>query len=158
MYLSFTQIGNLMSMTKKKKKIWWIEKMSLKSMADSILFNVFLLLLLLLLLLSLSLSLMSNFSCVSKFCLIVSHPSFIFWFFFFFVLIGFPRWVCQCSILYPIHIYWCKVCLCYRWILANQDWWLFPVSLTFGCYITCFLVAFNFNIFLKFEVCTMSVM
>ena len=53
-------------------------------MADSILFNVFLLLLLLLLLLSLSLSLMSNFSCVSKFCLIVSHPSFIFWFFFFF--------------------------------------------------------------------------
>ena len=52
-------------------------------MANSILVNVFLLLLLLYLSLSLSLSLslMLNFSCVNKFCLIVSHPSFMIFFF-----------------------------------------------------------------------------
>lgn len=56
-------------------------------------------------------------------------------------------WTCQCSVLYAIHIYWCKIC--YKRVLANQDWRFLPVSLIFNCciiylHIRCILFSFVF--------------
>lgn len=48
------------------------------------------------------------------------------------ILVG---WTSQCSVLYPIHIYWCKICC--KWILAIEDWWLLPVSLIWHVVIIC---------------------
>jgi len=34
-------------------------------------------------------------------------------------------WSGACLILNPIHIHWCQTC--YKWGMANQDWWLLSV-------------------------------